>query len=278
MARILITGASSGIGESLALLLAPEHHVVATVRTEAAAAHLAEQATARGHTLETAWLDVTDFPATRALVERLEDGGGIDVLVQNAGAGYVGTTEELDLGALRACLELNFFAAAHAVQTVLPAMRARGRGRIVVVSSVGGAVGQPFNDAYCAAKFAIEGLLECLQPVAAAVGVHVSVVEPGPVATAFVANVTGIEHLLSGPDAPYAREKAAYVARLSAPERLTGMQSADEVAEVIVGVIAAEVPHFRYQTSPWSTEFVATKLVDLDGGATTGMTASWLVD
>lgn len=276
MARILLTGASSGIGEAAALELAAAHHVIATVRSDAAASMLHERAAILGLSLDVAQVDVTDFAAVTELVGRLEREGGIDVLIQNAGAGYVGTTEELSMEALRGCLELNFFAAAHAVQAVLPGMRQRHRGRIVVISSVGGAVGQPFNDAYCAAKFAIEGLLESLHPVAATVGVHVSVIEPGPVETAFVANVTGVEHLLSGPDAPYASAKSGYLARMGAPERMAGMQTSADVAAVISQVVHADAPHFRYQTSPWSQEFVATKLADLDGRSTTGMTARWL--
>ena len=74
----------------------------------------------------------------------------------------------------------------------LTPMRLAGSGRIVTVTSVGGAVGQPFADAYCAAKFAVEGLMQSLAPVAANFGIGVSVVEPGAVASDFVANVAGV--------------------------------------------------------------------------------------
>ena len=276
MARILITGASSGIGEAAALQLAASHEVIATVRSDAACQSLLDQARDAGVSLDVALLDVTDFAAVDGLVDSLVQHGGIDVLIQNAGAGHVGTTEELVFDDLRACMELNFFAAAHIVQAVLPSMRARHAGRIIVVTSIGGVVGQPFNDAYCAAKFAIEGLLESLHPVAAAVGVQVTVVEPGPVATKFIDNLTGLDSVFSGDDGLYAVEKAAYLARLGSPERLAGMQTSEDVAQVLVGLVESDSPPFRAQTSSWSTEFVGVKLGDLDGSATTGMTSSWV--
>jgi short-subunit dehydrogenase len=276
MARILITGASSGIGQAAALQLAGAHEVIATVRSDDACRVLLEQADQAGVHLDVALLDVTDFGAVDGLITSLVEAGGIDVLIQNAGAGHVGTTEELDFDELRACMELNFFAAAHIVQAALPSMRARHRGRIIVVTSVGGVVGQPFNDAYCAAKFAIEGLLESLHPIAGAVGVQVTVLEPGPVATKFIDNLTGLESVFAGGDAPYAAEKAAYMARLGSPERLAGMQTADEVAQVVVDLVEADDPPFRAQTSAWSTEFIGIKLSDLDGRATTLMTGSWV--
>jgi NAD(P)-dependent dehydrogenase (short-subunit alcohol dehydrogenase family) len=279
MGTILITGASSGIGEAAALLLAKDHAVCATVRTEAARTTLLAKAAAASVAVDVALLDVCDLDAVRGLVGTLEAAGGIDVLVQNAGTGFVGTLEQLDLDALRRALEVNFFGAAQVIQAVLPGMRTRGHGRILAVSSVGGAVGQPFNDAYCAAKFALEGLLESLAPVAATVGVAISIIEPGPVATKFIANVQGLDAVLDGgADDPYASAKANYMARLGSPERMVGMQTSEDVAEVIAEVIDATTPALRYQTSPWSTGFVATKLGDVTGDAVISMTSAWVAD
>jgi NAD(P)-dependent dehydrogenase (short-subunit alcohol dehydrogenase family) len=279
MARLLLTGASSGIGEAAALLLAESFEVTATVRTDEARSQLAQLAKKAGVSLDICLVDVTDGPGVSALIERLEQEGGIDVLVHNAGLGYVGTLEQLPQALLREAMEVNFFGAAHTIQSVLRGMRNRGRGRILAVSSIGGAVGQPFNDAYCAAKFALEGLLESLAPVANTVGISISLIEPGPVATKFIANVQGLaEAFAAGADDPYASAKSNYMARLGTPERMSGMQTSLEVAEVIARVVADEAPALRYQTSTWSSDFVATKLSDLSGAATVAMTSSWVRD
>ena len=103
-------------------------------------------------------LDVTDDAAARACVgDVLDDYGAIDVLVNNAGAGFLGTLEQFSLDELDEVMATNFFSVARMCQLVLPSQRAKGAGRILTVTSVGGVVGQPFNDAYCAAKFAVEG-------------------------------------------------------------------------------------------------------------------------
>src|SRR5262249_28996669 len=130
--------------------------------------------------------------------------GAVDVLVANAGVGALGTLEELSLDELRDAMEVNYFGVVRTTKAVLPGMRARGAGRLVAVSSVGGAFGQPFTDAYCAAKHAVEGLYESLQPVAARFGVHVSIVEPGPVATEFHRKSTRVARTSGVDGDPYA--------------------------------------------------------------------------
>ena len=116
------------------------------------------------------------------------DHGRIDAVVNNAGAGHLGTIETESVDDVRRVMEVNFFGVVAVTRAAMPHLRASG-GRLVTVSSVGGAVGQPFNEAYCAAKFAVEGFMESLVPVAATVGVTVVVIEPGAVASDFVANV-----------------------------------------------------------------------------------------
>ncbi len=276
MARIIVTGASTGIGAATALQLATAgHDVVATVRSDAAAATLNEAADAHGTSLTIRHLEVTDHGAVQALFTELEAERPLDVLVHNAGAGQVGTLEQLDLAELRDAMEVNFFGAAACVKAAFGPMRQRGRGHIVVVTSVGGAVGQPFNDAYCAAKFAVEGLLESLHPVAKAHGVSVTVVEPGPVATEFIANVKGRAHFAGGdPTDPFGPQRDAYLRRSAAT--FANAQSSAEVAEVIAKVLTESDPAFRVQTSEAATAFVATKLSDLDGRQVTSMTAGWI--
>ena len=174
MTRIaLVTGTSSGIGLHTALGLARAGlSVVATVRDTSRADALREAADSAGVDLDIRALDVTDADAATALIADL---GVVDVLVNNAGRGAVGTLEQLSDADLQAQLDTNYLSVARLTRLVLPGMRERGHGRIVTVTSVGGAVGQPFADAYCGAKFAVEGLMQSLAPVVAPFGIDVAI-------------------------------------------------------------------------------------------------------
>src|SRR5947208_15214972 len=192
MARIaLVTGTSSGIGLSTAVALArKDFTVVATMRNLGKAAALQACAKADGVALDVRQLDVQDEHSVDACVrDVLRDHGRIDVLVNNAGAGFLGTLEQTSFEDLRRTMDINFFGVWRVTRAVLPAMRTARSGRIITNTSIGGLIGQPFNDAYCAAKFAVEGLMESLAPVARRVGVWISLIEPGPVNTGFVASV-----------------------------------------------------------------------------------------
>src|SRR3954468_6156117 len=207
---VLITGTSTGIGLATAVRAARAgFRTVATLRDPARADRLREA----GVDLDIRPLDVTDATSVRAAFEGvLADYGRLDVLVNNAGAGHVGTLEQEPLSALRDTMEVNFFGVAEATKAAMPALRASG-GRLITVTSVGGVIGQPFNEAYCAAKFAVEGLLESLAPVAALVGVDVCIVEPGAVSTRFVANVGVDPAALIANSGPYAPALRAYLDR-----------------------------------------------------------------
>jgi NAD(P)-dependent dehydrogenase (short-subunit alcohol dehydrogenase family) len=157
----LITGCSSGFGREIALAaLAAGDRVLATARKPDALADLAERG---GDRLRTAALDVTDPTTVDAAVEAaLEAFGQVDVLVNNAGNGSVGAVEEFTTAELRELMEVMFFGAVAATKAVLPHLRARRTGTIVMISSMGGQVTMPGFGAYCAAKFALEGLAESL--------------------------------------------------------------------------------------------------------------------
>jgi NAD(P)-dependent dehydrogenase (short-subunit alcohol dehydrogenase family) len=195
-------------------------------------------------------------------------------VVNNAGAAHVGTVETDDLTEIRACLEVNFFGVVALTRAAMPHLRA-SRGRLVTLSSVGGVIGQPFNEAYCAAKFAVEGFMEALAPVAATTGVRVSVVEPGAVASEFVTNA-GLDPatMLAGAG-PYAPALGAYLARVTG-QFAGNAQPATGVADTITALLAAADPAFRVQTSEWAREFVATKLTDVDGSAVQALTTPWV--
>ena len=141
--------------------------------------------------------------------------------------------------------------------------------------ALGGAVGQPFADAYCGAKFAVEGLMQSLAPVAARFGIDVSIVEPAAVASDFVASVSG-----HGPgadlaaDDPYASLRSAYLQRSAGA--FANAQSPEDAAAVVVEAATTDSPRFRWQTSPTAVAFAGLSLGDLDGARVLAATTTWL--
>jgi NAD(P)-dependent dehydrogenase (short-subunit alcohol dehydrogenase family) len=172
----LITGASSGFGLAIAqAALERGDSVAATARKVKSLEALEE-----GERIALLPLDVTEADQRTAAVEAvIERFGRIDVLVNNAGRTQVGAVEETTDGELRDLFELHFFAPAALTKTVVPQMREQGGGTIVQMSSVGGQVTYAGFGAYCATKFALEGLTETLQEEVAPFGIRVMIVEPG---------------------------------------------------------------------------------------------------
>ncbi|MFJ8962660.1 SDR family NAD(P)-dependent oxidoreductase [Lentzea sp. NPDC102401] len=282
----LITGTSSGIGLAVAVKAARAgYRTVATMRDTAKAGDLLEAAAEAGVRVDVRRLDVVDRDSVAAAVAGVvADHGGLDVVVNNAGQGHVGTVEVDSVEDFRRTMEVNFFGVLHVTKEAMPHLRAN-RGRLVTVTSVGGVVGQPFNEAYCAAKFAVEGMMESLAPVAATQGVRVVVVEPGAVGSNFLENVSVGSELENGSgegwrDAagaapmPYARALRSYLERSTVG--LARAQTPDEVADHVLRVLSSDAPPFRVQTSDAARRLVGLKLVDTDGAAVTGVTAQWL--
>ncbi len=273
---VLVTGASSGIGLAAAVAAAQAGFtVVATVRDLDRAGVLAEATTAAGVEVDVRRLDVTDAESVTGCVDGvLATYGRLDALVNNAGAAHVSTLEIDSMDAIRATLEVNFFGVVAMSRAAMPHLRASG-GRLVTVSSVGGIVGQPFNEAYCAAKFAVEGFMESLAPVAATVGVRVSVVEPGAVASSFVANAGLDLPTTLAAAGPYATALAGYAGHVAAS--FASPQSSEDAAAVVVATLLAANPAFRVQTSDTARSFVSVKLADLTGHAVQGLMSTWVV-
>jgi NAD(P)-dependent dehydrogenase (short-subunit alcohol dehydrogenase family) len=271
----LVTGTSSGIGLWTAIGLASAGlHVVATMRDTGRADALRAAAVEAGVEVDIRSLDVTDRPGAVAVLDAVAgEFGRLDVLVNNAGLGAVATLEQLDDAALQAQLDVNYLGVAALTRAALPHMRAAGSGRIVTVTSVGGAVGQPFADAYCGAKFAVEGLMQSLAPVVATFGIGVSIVEPAAVASEFVAN-TGARDRPVDPADPYAELLAAYLHR--AAGSFAAAQSAPDAAAVVVEAAITSSPKFRWQTSAAAVAFSGLSLADLDGSHVLAQTSTWL--
>lgn len=177
-----ITGCSTGFGRELAkLVLDRGYRAVITARDPGKIQDLTAGHEGRALALK---LDVTDKAEVAATVRQAEAVfGSVDVLVNNAGFGYVGALEESEEAEVRAMVETNFFGLARMIHEVLPGMRRRRRGSIVNISSIGGLVGFPGVGYYCATKFAVEGLSESLSKEVAPLGIKVLVVEPGPFRT-----------------------------------------------------------------------------------------------
>jgi NAD(P)-dependent dehydrogenase (short-subunit alcohol dehydrogenase family) len=177
-----ITGCSTGFGRELAkLLLDRGYRVVVTARDSEKIRDLTEGHDERSLALK---LDVTNPADVAEAVRKAETTfGSIDVLVNNAGYGYLGAIEESEESEVRGMVETNFFGLARMIHAVLPGMRQRRRGSIVNISSIGGLVGFPGVGYYNATKFAVEGLSEALAKEVAPLGIKVMVVEPGPFRT-----------------------------------------------------------------------------------------------
>jgi NAD(P)-dependent dehydrogenase (short-subunit alcohol dehydrogenase family) len=238
------------------------------------AAALNQKADAEGLTLEVAKLDVQDDASVQSCVaDVLRQHGRIDALVNNAGAGMLGSTEQTPADAVQRTMDINFFGVWRCTQAVLPTMRAARSGRIVSISSVGGLIGQPFNDAYCAAKFAVEGMMESLAPVAKRFGIHVAIVEPGPVNTEFVASVT--KNLVAKEIADYTPLLNAYLSG-SRQAFATAGQTGDDIAAFIVEAVTSEAPHFRYLTSDLMRGIAARKYVDTTGDSIVALSGTRL--
>jgi len=181
--RWFITGVSSGLGRALAAAaLARGDQVTGTVRSDAARLAFAGIAPGRS---TARLLDITDEEAIRATIAATEADGGIDILVNNAGYGLVAGVEEANLAEIRAQFEVNVFGTLAVIQSVLPFMRARRRGRIINISSVSGLVGWPSLGVYSGSKFALEGISETLALEVEPFGIHVMLVEPGGFRTEF---------------------------------------------------------------------------------------------
>uniref|UniRef100_A0A670YX79 Ketoreductase domain-containing protein n=1 Tax=Pseudonaja textilis TaxID=8673 RepID=A0A670YX79_PSETE len=186
---VLITGCSSGIGLCMAVQLARDpgrrFHVIATMRDlrkkdklEVAAGDTLNQ------TLTIRRLDVCSDESVAECINSLPE-KQLDVLVNNAGVGLIGPLETISIDAMKHIFETNFFGAVRMIKAVLPAMKQHQKGHIVVISSVMGLQGIPFNDVYAASKFAIEGFCESLAVQLLKFNIFISLVEPGPINTEF---------------------------------------------------------------------------------------------
>ena len=184
----LVTGSSSGIGFETSLALARDgYHTFASMRDIKKAGEIEHAAKKEELPIEILELDVDDDESIVSAIKKVvKDGGGkIDVLVNNAGYGQFGCTEDVSIEEFRNQFETNFFSIVRIIQEVSPIMRSQNSGIIVNVSSVVGRLGLPGSPAYISTKFALEGLSECLRYELGQFGIKTTLIEPGVVKTNF---------------------------------------------------------------------------------------------
>ncbi|MDT0352114.1 oxidoreductase [Pseudonocardia charpentierae] len=235
-----VTGASSGFGRAITeAAVEAGDTVVAAVRRPAA---LDDLVAAHPRLVDPVALDVTDGPAVDAAVAgALERHGRIDVLVNNAGRTQVGAVEETTDDELRNLFDLHVFGPFGLTRAVLPHMRERGSGAIVMISSVGGQVVMPGFGVYCATKFALEAVAETLAAEVAPFGIKVMAVEPG----AFRTNLFGPGAAVMSAENPAYAETAGATRRFV--ENGDGTQPGDpaKAAAAIRTALAAETTPIR---------------------------------
>lgn len=268
----LVTGSNSGLGKSLSIKLAENGYIVyASMRNLAKSAELLDAAKLANVEVIACELDVTKPSTIEDCVNQvLTDQARIDVLINNAGAGFVRTTEQASEEEVQWVMDLNFHGVVRCTRAVLPAMRQAKSGHIINITSVGGLVGQPFNEIYCAAKFAVEGYTESMATyVQPNFGVKFTAIEPGGITSEFASSAlaqfasTGgmrdddykpvLEHYIGAAQARAGSAKDVY-------------QSPEQVAQLVIDCINNPEPPIRMRTSEWAEGFTRLKTsADPDG-------------
>jgi len=272
--NILITGTSTGVGFESSILFAKHgYKVYATMRNLKKADALKEKIASDNLDIEILQLDVTDNASIQKAMEAIvTKDGKIDILLNNAGAGFAKTLEQSSMDEIDWVTDVNYTGVVRTTKAVLPHMRAAKAGHVINVTSVGGLVGQPFNELYCGAKFAVEGFTESLATyVSAPFGIHFSIVEPGGIATAFMNNAVAKTANEKGEMATgdYASIFQKYIegaqSRAGSGDE-SPYQTGQEVAEVILQVAQSDNPPLRVRSSKWAENMCELKTVgDPDG-------------
>jgi NAD(P)-dependent dehydrogenase (short-subunit alcohol dehydrogenase family) len=244
---VVITGASTGLGRESALHLAEKgFRVYATIRDIEKREELEAEAEKRKVKLTVMRLDVTDAGSIQETVAAIRrDSGGIYGLVNNAGVGLRGYLEDLTDEEIRGVFDANVLGVMSLTRAVLPQMRQRRRGRIVLISSIAGRIGSLGVSAYCASKFALEGFGESLSMEVEPLGLRVILIEPGIIRTERWTTNRAIASRAMNPASPY-------YAWFQQSERLadklveTSTTSARDVAVAIHRALTVPRPRLRY--------------------------------
>ena len=237
----LVTGGSSGIGESTVRELLDAGYVVYTCARRVE--RMQPLAQLGAHVFA---MDVTDDASMVAGIDRIiAEHGRIDVLVNNAGFGSYGAVEDVPIDEARRQFDVNVFGLARLTQLVTPHMRKQGSGRIINISSIGGKFYEPFGAWYHATKFAVEGFSDSLRLELKPFGIDVVIIEPGPIITEWneIARDSLLEHSGESDYATYARRAHRVLTEFDKPGRAS---TPEAVARKIRKAVTARRPAARY--------------------------------
>jgi NAD(P)-dependent dehydrogenase (short-subunit alcohol dehydrogenase family) len=278
---VLITGATDGLGRATALLLAQHgYRVFAAGRSAEKRSQLDAVAREKNLPLETLLMDVCDDSSVQQGVAAvLAKTGAIDVLINNAGVVYVATVEEMSMADWRNQFETNLFGVIRVTQAVLPGMRERKKGRIVMMSSVAGLVTPPTYGPYSATKHALEAVSNALRHELYPFGIATVLIEPGYIVTGIQqasADLSKVylEKMSSG---PYAKIHGKSRNARNAARASSGT-TPEDCARVILRAVAAKNPRARYGVTPlaimvkWSKRLLPDRLLDALIRRSTGIT------
>jgi NAD(P)-dependent dehydrogenase (short-subunit alcohol dehydrogenase family) len=253
---VLLTGATDGLGRAAAILLAERgYRVVAAGRSAAKRAELDAMAHQKKLSLESLEMDVCeDESVRRAVMSVYTKAGAIDVLINNAGVSYVACVEDMRMEDWRRQFEINFFGVLRVTQAVMPGMRERRSGRIIMMSSASGLVTPPTQGAYSASKHALEGLSNALRHELYPFGVETVLIEPGYIVTGIQQAAIELakpytEKIQSG---PYAKVYASAWAG-SKSSRAKSKTTPEDCARIILQAVEAPHPKPRYTVTPLAT-------------------------
>lgn len=240
MKTILVTGASSGIGEAIASrLLDDGYSVYVAARRLDRMQHLAD----RGAIALA--MDIARDDDIRAVVDRMTADGGLDVLINNAGFATYGAMEDTPIADARYQFEVNLFGLARLTQLLLPGMRSRGSGTIVNMSSMGGKIYTPLGSWYHATKHALEGWSDCLRIELAPFGIDVIIIEPGAIETEFD-NVMIAPMLERSGATAYAAAAKKMAASARNTYRTGNASPPSVIADIVLRAVTAPRPKTRY--------------------------------
>ena len=247
VASVLITGASSGIGLETAVHLAKKGFRVFATMRDPSRRELLDQAAARAAvTFDVVQLDVLDPTSIHDAVRTVVDSSGnIDAVVCNAGIQLRGYFEDTADQETRLVYETNVFGTMNLVREAIPYMRRAGKGRVVLVSSVGGRIGAVALSSYCSSKFALEGFGECLSLELAPFNVRVSIIEPGIIKTDVWGRNRMIAKAAKDPSSPYFESFAA-AERLADWAVETSPTKPSDVSIAVYKALTASRPKLRY--------------------------------
>ncbi|HYL66857.1 MAG TPA: SDR family oxidoreductase [Nitrosopumilaceae archaeon] len=241
----IVTGSSSGIGYETALVLARNgFRTYATMRNLEKAKAISDVAKREKLSLHTIKLDVTDEKSVNDAIKTIKsDAGRIDVLVNNAGYGLMGSLEDLLMSEIKAQYETNVFGLIRVTQAVLPIMREQKSGIIVNISSIGGKMAMPLSSPYIGTKFAVEGLSESIAYDLEPFGIKVVMIEPGAIKTNFDTGMV-VAQKNQNPSSPYYKNMQKLQNSLNSI--LKNGTPPTKVAEVILNAITTPNPNLRY--------------------------------